>query len=175
MLPKLIILTAVLTAAVTGDLLRYRISNIVVVVGLATGFLLNFFTEGPGGLIGSLLGAILPVALLFVLFALRMLGAGDIKLFCAVGAVMGAGFAAYAIVLSFLAGGVAAAAIMIARGNAGKRFAFLGTYLKTAFLTQSFDPYTDFENKNDGAKFHFSPAIAAGCGIQAILVLFKVL
>ncbi len=168
---RIIIIAIVLAAAVAGDILRYRISNAIVAAGLAAGFLINFVFEGPGGLIKSLLGAILPVLLLFVLFALRMLGAGDIKLFCVVGAVMGAEFTTYAAAFSFLAGGIIAAAIMLARGNVRKRFAYVAIYLKTVFLTQSFVPYTDFDNKSDGAKFHFSPAIAAGCCIQAVLAL----
>jgi len=168
---RFVILAVVLAAAITGDILRYRISNAIVAAGLAAGFLINFLIEGPEGLIKSSLGAILPAILLFVLFALRMLGAGDIKLFCATGAIMGAEFTAYAAAFSFLAGGIMAIAIMIARGNARKRFAFVATYLKTVFLTQSFVPYTDFDDKSDSAKFRFSPAIAVGCCIQAILTV----
>lgn len=168
---RIIILAVILAAAVTGDILRCRISNVIVAAGLSAGFLMNFLTEGAGGLIKSSLGALLPVLFLFALFALRMLGAGDIKLFCAVGAIMGAEFTAYATAFSFLAGGIIAIAVMLARGNVRKRFAFVAVYLKTVFLTQSFVPYTDFNDKGDGAKFRFSPAIAAGCCIEAVLLL----
>lgn len=168
---RIIILLVILAAAVTGDILRSRISNAIVAAGIAAGFLMNFLAEGSGGLIKSALGTLLPALLLFTLFALRMLGAGDIKLFCAVGAIMGAGFTAYAAAFSFLAGGIIALAIMLARGNVRERFAFVAVYLKTVFLTQSFVPYTDFNDKSDGAKFRFSPAIAAGCCIQSVLLL----
>ncbi len=166
-----IVLAVILAAAVTGDILRCRISNTIVAAGLAAGFLINFLAEGSSGLVKSTLGALLPVLLLFILFALRMLGAGDIKLFCAVGAIMGAEFTAYAAAFSFLAGGIIALTVMLARGNVRRRFAFVAAYLKTVFLTQSFVPYTEFDDKADGAKFRFSPAIAAGCCIQAVFML----
>ncbi len=167
----LIILAVILTAAVMCDILHYRISNAIVATGLFAGFLMSFLTDGIGGLMKSVLGAVLPALLLFALFALRMLGAGDIKLLCTVGAIMGAEFTAYAAAFSFLAGGIMAVVIMLARGNASKRFAFVAVYLKTVFLTQSFVPYTDFNDKSDGAKFRFTPAIAVGCLVQALPIL----
>ena len=171
MLFKVIIVSVILAAAVTGDIVRYRISNAVVAAGLAAGILVNLICEGSYGFLKALLGAVLPAALLFVLFVLRMLGAGDIKLFCAIGAVMGAGFILYATALSFLAGGVMALIIMVARGNARRRLAYTAAWIKTVLLTQTFLPYTDFNDKSDGAKFHFSPAIAAGCYIEVIYML----
>lgn len=171
MLCRTIIIAVVLALAVAGDILRYRISNAVVAAGLSAGFLINILTCGMDGLLKALAGALLPAVLLFVLFALRMLGAGDIKLFCTIGAVMGAEFIAYAIALSFISGGVMALILMLARGNLKRRLTFAAAWVKTVLFSQTFIPYTDFSDKSDGAKFHFSPAIAAGCLIQATALL----
>lgn len=172
MLARYIVLALLLIIAVTGDIRAYRIYNLPVALGLVAGLILNFITNNIAGLAWSLLAAIIPAALLIVLFALRMLGAGDIKLFCAIGAIMGVRFILYTMAYSFMAGGIIAIVIMLVRGNMKQRLGHIATYLKTCFLTHTFTPYTDFGDKSDGAKFHFSLAIAAGCIAQIMLPVF---
>jgi prepilin peptidase CpaA len=165
------VLLLLLIVAVAGDIHNYRISNLTVALGLAAGLLLNFIFNGIEGLAWSILASILPAVLLIILFALRMLGAGDIKLFCAIGAIMGVQFVLYTMAFSFLAGGIMAICIMLFRGNFKQRLKHIAIYLKTCFLTRTFMPYTDFGDKSDGAKFHFSLAIAAGCITQTLLTI----
>jgi len=73
--------------------------------------------DGVRGLLDSLLGIIVPFLLLIVLYALRMLGAGDVKLFSAIGAVLGVRAALWIMAYSFLAGGVIALIILIINRN----------------------------------------------------------
>ncbi len=174
MLARYIVLGLLIVIAVAGDIRSYRVYNLPVAIGVVAGLVLNFTLIGFEGLAGSLLAAALPAILLFVLFALRMLGAGDIKLFCAIGAIMGVQFVLYTMAFSFLAGGVMALGIMLVRGNIKQRLKHIATYLEICFLTHSFMPYTDFGDKGDGAKFHFSLAIAAGCSVQILLSVFAV-
>jgi len=166
---KVIIILLLLVIAVISDLRSYRIYNLPIAIGLSAGLILNFIVGGFEGFLLSLLASVIPALLLIALFALRMLGAGDIKLFCAIGAIMGIRFVLYAMAFSFLAGGVMAIGLMLVRGNMKQRLAHIATYIKTIFFTHSFMPYTDFDDKSDGAKFHFSLAITAGCSIQIIL------
>lgn len=156
--------------ALISDAKTYKIKNTIlypfVLIGLATGFL----SEGIDGVIRSLLAAVLPVLALIILYFLRMLGAGDIKLFSAIGAIMGIKFVLYAMAYSFLSGGVIALVIMGLRKNGLERLKHLLNYIKTCFITFSIHPYTDFENKTDGAKFPFSYAVACGTLISALLL-----
>ena len=170
-LTRYTILALLLIAAVVGDIRDYRIYNLPVALGLAAGLLLNLIAGSFEGFLWSLLAALIPAVLLMILFVLRMLGAGDIKLFCAIGAIMGVRFVLYAMAFSFLAGGIIAIGIMLVRGNIRQRLGHISNYLKNWFLTRTFIPYTDFGDKSDGAKFHFSLAIAAGCSIQIILTI----
>lgn len=172
MLYKYILLGLLLVLAAVGDVRNYRINNATVAAGVIAGLLLSLVSGGLSGLASSILATVLPAVLLIVLFALRMLGAGDIKLFCAAGAITGVTFILPAMAFSFLAGGIAALFIMLVRGNLGQRIRHIAAYLKTSFLTGKLGPYTDFSDKSDGAKFHFSLAIAAGCVIQTALTLF---
>ncbi len=168
MLVRYIILAFLLTAAVFQDMRSYKVRNITAASGAAAGLLVNLILDGPKGLLLSIIAAFIPFILLIALFALKMLGAGDIKLFCAVGAIMGVRFILIAMVISFLSGGIIAIFLMLIRSNSLQRLRHLAEYLKTCFFTQSFHTYTDFNNKNDGSKFHFSIAIASGCIITAL-------
>jgi len=165
---KYILLVMLLSLAVLFDLRTYLIPNKLVAAGLIAGLLVNLILGGINSLLSSLAAAVIPAVVLIVLFALRMLGAGDIKLFCSIGAIMGIQFVLSSMAFSFIAGGALAVAIMILRGNARLRFKKIGKYLKTCLYTGRFMPYTDFKNKMDGGKFHFSIAIAAGCLINIL-------
>jgi len=105
-----------------------------------------------------------------------MLGAGDIKLFAAIGAIMGLNFILYTLVFSFLSGGVVAAIIMLSKSNAKERFGNLKRYFKYCFLTGSLKPYDEFNeknasfSKNDASKFHFTYAIFLGTIFALLLI-----
>lgn len=168
---KIIALIFLLTFAIAGDVRRYKISNICTATGLAAGLAINGIMEGFPGLMESMLAAFIPFAALIILFALRIIGAGDIKLLCAAGAIMGVRFILNVIPFSFLSGGIIAIGVMLVRGNVKKRFGHIIAYVKAVCLSRAIIPYTDFSDKRDGAKFHFSPAIAAGCCIYLLILM----
>lgn len=134
--------------------------------GIAT----NTIFFGVNGFIFSITGCLVPVLLLIIFFALRMLGAGDIKLFAAIGSIMGLEFVLYNMAYSFLAGGVIALGILTVNRNGAQRFRHLWRYLKSCFLTLSLQPYTNFEDKSDRAKFRFSYAVACGTAFSCWLL-----
>lgn len=171
MVIRLIETALLLALSLLSDFRGGRIDNRIILFFIPAGVLTGLAASGPGALPASLLGILLPPMLLFWLYLPGMLGAGDIKLFCAVGAIAGAGFVLPCIAWSFLAGGVAALAVMLVRRNAVARFRYLGSYLKACFLTGSFLEYAKIKDNSDGSKFHFSAAIAAGAMIQAALTL----
>lgn len=156
--------------SVISDMRTYKIKNAIILSFILIGMTTNAITDGFSGLVFSLEGFAGPVLLLFVFFILRMLGAGDIKLFSAIGAVMGLEFVLYTIAYAFIAGGIMALTILAANRNGKQRLAYLCNYIKTCILTFSILPYTDFKNKNDGGKFRFSYAIALGALAQAISI-----
>ena len=56
---------------------------------IGCGFLLQGYAHGVEGLLAGGQGMLIGVATLYGLFWIRVLGAGDVKLFCAIGAFMG--------------------------------------------------------------------------------------
>ncbi len=78
---RCLIALPVLLAAVIEDFREYRISNRLIAFGLLCGLVCRYVWEGAAGLIYGLVNISIPVILLYLLFQLRVLGAGDIKLF----------------------------------------------------------------------------------------------
>jgi prepilin peptidase CpaA len=93
--------------AAAFDLKERRIPNWLVLIATLVGLLLHFISGTPE-LLDSLSGFGLGIALLFIPFALGLLGAGDVKLVGAVGAVLGAAWVPRVLFYSVLVGGLLA-------------------------------------------------------------------
>lgn len=88
---------------------RYRrIPNAYVLAALTSGLALNAFYHGWQGLLASLGGLVLAFGLMFMLHIFGAMGAGDVKLFGAIGAVLGAPLVMPTFVVVLLTGGVLA-------------------------------------------------------------------
>jgi prepilin peptidase CpaA len=86
-----------------------EIPNWLTVSGIAFGLGLHFFTSGARGILTSLEGLGLALALLLPLVLLRGLGAGDWKLMGAAGALLGPGMLIFVLLASILISGMMAA------------------------------------------------------------------
>src|SRR5437773_4390353 len=85
----LVLLILVLVASVY-DLRYRRIPNWLTASGVVAGFAMNaFLYRGWPGVRFSLLGLAVGFGLYFFLYAIHAMGAGDVKLMAAVGAVVG--------------------------------------------------------------------------------------
>lgn len=81
-----LILLGFLFCAVYTDMRQTRISNRLIVFGLFIGFVFRLWSEGSMGVLFYVVNIFIPVIFLFLLFQMRALGAGDIKLFSMLGA-----------------------------------------------------------------------------------------
>ena len=80
----LALLMILLTAVVT-DLTKGKISNRLIACGLLSGLAFRIFGEGGAGILTFVIHISIPVILFYLLFQMRALGAGDIKLFSMLG------------------------------------------------------------------------------------------
>ena len=97
---------------------RYRrIPNAFVLATLAGGLAVNAIFGGLAGLTASLMGCALGFVLMFMLHVFGAMGAGDVKLFAAIGAVTGAYLIVPTFVVVVLTGGVLAIVSIIRAGK----------------------------------------------------------
>lgn len=145
------------------DLRTARLSNRFILVSWALGFALRV-AEAGGVPPDALLGAGIPFALLFVLFRFRMIGAGDIKLLCVLGTLLGRAQILRCIAWSFAYGAVFSVGLMLARGNLSARMRYFGRYVFEV-LGGGIRPYREGTFSSD-ANIHFTVPI-----LMAVLLL----
>jgi prepilin peptidase CpaA len=96
---------------------RYRrIPNAFVLATLISGLTLNFIIGGLQGGLYSAGGCVLAFILMFMLHVFGAMGAGDVKLFAAVGSVLGAQLVLPTFVVVVLTGGVLALVSVLRSG-----------------------------------------------------------
>ncbi len=155
-----------------SDYKTLKIKNHITLSFTALGIITGIMQKGLEGLALSILGWCLPVLLLFVLYALKMLGAGDVKMFGAIGSIAGYGFAMHSILYSFIFGGLAGIGLLIVRKNAGERFRYFGTYMKSCFLVQKPMEYSNSGSENKRSVFRFTYAAVPGVLAQLAFAVF---
>ena len=128
------ILLLIVCVAAIYDLRYRRIPNWVVLTGLVLGLGANTFLFGWAGLQRSLLGLGLGFLIYFPLYLLRGMGAGDVKLMAAVGAIVGWADWIGIFFLTAIVGGLAALALLAARSQLRRGFSNAG-YLVVQLLS----------------------------------------
>jgi prepilin peptidase CpaA len=99
---------------------RYRrIPNAFVLATLISGLTLNIAMGGLNGGLNSLGGCVLAFILMFMLHVFGAMGAGDVKLFAAIGSVIGAQLVLPTFVVVVLTGGVLALVSILRSGVFG--------------------------------------------------------
>lgn len=90
--------------AVVMDFGNEKISNRLIVSGLFWGLAFRLLGEGSAGVVHFLVNISIPVILLFLLFQMRAVGAGDIKLFSVAGGFLTTKQLLYVMLAAFAAG-----------------------------------------------------------------------
>lgn len=131
----------VAAVAVIMDLRTGKVDNGWILFSMLLEFTVICFTEGAGGLLKAAGGVMLPLICVGPLFLFHMLGAGDIKLLSALGAIMGIEKIFSCLIYSFLCGGFIALAILLLNGDGLLRFRYLGEYVREFMETGKIKPY----------------------------------
>ena len=112
-----IVLLLMVAIAAVYDIRFRRIPNWLVLTGLVLGLGLNTFWFQWRGARASLMGIGLAFLIYFPLYLLRGMGAGDVKLMAAIGAIVGAANWFGIFIVSSLLGGVVAIILLLSRGR----------------------------------------------------------
>lgn len=95
-----------ISVAFVTDVRKSIIPNNLTICGALTGLMFNLFINGWSGLVFALAGAGGAFIALFLLYVIGALGAGDVKLFTAIGAMMGFSFVFQLMLYSLLIAGI---------------------------------------------------------------------
>jgi len=104
------------------DVKYRRIPNAFVLATLSSGIIINSIFGGLHGTLQSLGGLILAFILMFMMHVFGAMGAGDVKLFAAIGSVTGAAYVLPMFLIVVLTGGVLAVVSALRAGALGSTF-----------------------------------------------------
>jgi prepilin peptidase CpaA len=130
-----IILFIALAVSFVTDLKFRRILNIVTFPAILAGLMVHSMAQGWEGFLFSGLGLMTGMATLLIPFLLGGMGAGDVKLMGAVGALMGTAFTLQAFVVVALIGGLISL-LLIVKQN-GLLYCLKSLYIFPALLTET--------------------------------------
>jgi prepilin peptidase CpaA len=148
----------VLSVATFTDLRNRRIPNWLVLPFMVAGIAVSGWTHGWHGIARSFEGLALGAVLFGILALMGGMGMGDVKLCAAIGAWIGPGQLAVALVVTGMAGGVMA----ICWAIAGDLFKNTGD-LVLGFKDRGLRPHPELVLENPKArKMPYAPAIAIG-------------
>ena len=116
-----VVLLALVICAALFDVRYRKIPNWLTLLGVLVGLGLNaFLYQGWPGLRLSLMGLGIGFGIYFVLYALRAMGAGDVKLMAAIGSMVGWEDWVGIFIITAIVGGVAALLLVLLRGRLKK-------------------------------------------------------
>ena len=155
-------LAIILLAAAVYDIWAAKIPNIITFPGMIIGITYHGISQGLGGAGFSIAGLLVGSAVFFPFYLLKGMGAGDIKLMGAVGALVGVKGVIPAIVFTALAGGIYALALIFFNPSTCKRLIFGSiSMFKTLALTGQLILPSLF-GKGEKPQVRYGVAIAAG-------------
>jgi prepilin peptidase CpaA len=158
-----VLLLLFLSGAVVTDLRARLIPNPLVLSGAFTGLLLASLLPDGTGLLRALGGLALGLALFLPIYALRAMGAGDVKLMAMTGAFVGYPEIFEAALWVLLMGGVLALVFALRRGVARRMAGNLREMLFSAAASAQMRTLPDFSaGPQTAARLPYAVAIALG-------------
>ncbi len=127
------------------DIQLHKVKNWYILVMLFMGLVYQIFSgDTISGILGAASGMIF-----YPLFMLRLMGAGDVKMFCVLGAWAAVPDIFMLMACCVLVNGVVALCFMLFRKNGRKVFYNFGLWLKNCFLSGSYIPMAEEADKSD--------------------------
>jgi prepilin peptidase CpaA len=161
-----IVLAAVAVAGVAAaaiDLRTRRVPNALNASIAAMGFALAIMRAGGAGLAIAAAGCALGLVCMLPGHLIGGTGGGDVKLFAAMGTLLGPRAIAYAFLYTALAGGVLACLVALTRSSLAQTMGRAVTLVSTGGANVH-----DIERQTNDNRFAYAPAIAIGVVAAAL-------
>ncbi|MGG3468011.1 prepilin peptidase [Neobacillus pocheonensis] len=156
---KIVLLAALIICLIT-DLKSRKILNIITLPTIAFGLIFNILTSGLDGFLISGKGFLVGLAILIIPYLLGGMGAGDVKLMAAIGALMGTSFVFYSFIYTALIGGVIAL-LLIIKTN-GLRNSIKSFFFNVVLFRSNLGSIILSKNKESSVSFPYGVAIVLG-------------
>jgi prepilin peptidase CpaA len=164
--PRTGVLIVALVVAAIVDLRSYRIPNWLTAGGMIFGLLYNTVwpTSPDGGLLWSLEGLVTGLLLMLPLYLFRVMGAGDVKLMAMVGAFVGMSGIFYAMLWTFIVGGIVAIGYAYFQRALKRMMSNVRDVTQTAFITtfSGMRPNLQVDMQASAGKMPYGVSIAIG-------------
>ena len=176
-LPGYCLVATMLIAALT-DIVSHRIPNVLIVPALSVALLIGAAGAGSTGLSMSLAGLGIGLAMLLPMYAMGVMGAGDVKLLGVAGALLGPQGALIAGIAALIAGACLAMLWLAWRSVRPVLDHYIAGLMQAPFkaagsLVIETRPQFGLAHKNN--RFPYAPAIAIGAAFaiwkQGLIVL----
>ncbi|MDQ0170416.1 A24 family peptidase [Paenibacillus tundrae] len=145
-------------AAFVTDVRSMKIPNRLTLPVTAAGLLAHTIWQGWEGFIFSITGFAVCFAIMFLMYALGAVGAGDVKLFGGIGAWTGLMFGIHVLVYSILYAGAIGLIILLFRRDFAKRIRAMASGLAGFFMLGSLQ----LVSQDKTLKFPFMLAVLPG-------------
>ncbi|MGN0342210.1 MAG: prepilin peptidase [Roseburia sp.] len=155
-----------LLGAAGFDLWSGKIPNWMVALGVGGGVIYRIWEDGIYGLGVAVLNMLFPIVLLFLLFLMHAIGAGDIKLFSVIAIWTGIEKSCYVMAAAFIIGAIWGLVKLLFQRNLAADLMLLLQCIRTSVLTGHPEIFLKAMTW-DKHKIHFAVAIAMGFGIVA--------
>ncbi len=170
-MPFPILLTALsfVAACVIADLRDRRIPNLLSLPTLALGMIINLVYFGVSGLCDSIGGLAIATLVLLGPFATGGIGAGDVKMMAAVGALLGARLGFISLVAGLAIGGLVMMVHLARIGRLAEKLRATWTMALSAYLTHSLQPLVRSPEDSATVALPYSVPLAVGTMIAGVV------
>lgn len=156
-----IILIIFLLVVAYFDITKHRIPNWLNVSGVLVGILYHVFVNQIDGFLQSIFAVLAGGGIMLVLYIFKAIGAGDVKLFAAIGAITGVLFTLYAIMYSIIFAGIIGLFILLFTKTIFINLLLAFLHIKESIQKRSLTPLDEFK-QNVSNRFPFIYAVIPG-------------
>ena len=168
-LPILATALAFVAVCMLVDIRTRRIPNLLSGSVMLVGTVLNTLYLGYPGLFTSFAGLFLAMAVLIIPFALGGIGAGDVKMMGAVGALLGPRLALSSLGVGMILGGAIMVAHLARLGRLGEKLRSTGGMFSAAVAIGSLEPLRLSADNQTAVALPYS--VPLGLGVVAVVTL----
>ena len=143
------------------DVVHQRIPNWLSMSGVLAGIIYHLAFNQLDGFIQAVSGALAGGIILLILYIFKAIGAGDVKLFAAIGAITGVLFTLYAIMYSIIFAGIIGLVVLLFTKTFFINMTLVFLHIKETIQKKSLTPMEEFKTTISN-RFPFVYAVIPG-------------